>query len=781
VETPEQPAPRPRATLPPAALHAGGEPYRALVEALDYGVLLYDATATVRLHNASAERVLGLNAAELLGHVPLPPGWALLYEDGTPVTRASHPVSKVLATAQVLRDLSLRVVHRDGHSSWLQATVQPLFRETGTPYAAVVSLIDTTSQRGARAQLERHVHFRSQLGTLVAASLQEGLGHTFYQHLMEGAVAAIPGAQAGSLLLRGDDGRYSFAAAVNFDQTVLARVQLHEHELYRNPEVTGPQLIHGFDNSGIVEPERREPLYEAGDTAGIKVSLSVPIEIGGQLVAYFNLDNFDDPHAFGPDATEMGQLFAHQVGALWRRFKLEADLRRERQALEHMAFFDLLTGLPNRTLLGDRLKQALLQGARTANPVALIFLDLDDFKGINDTLGHDTGDVLLQQVARRLQGCVRAGDTVARWGGDEFIVLLPQLASSEDAAEVARKILAALAAPLTLGGRELRLSASLGVSLFPEPAHDADDLIKHADIALYRVKKRGKGGFQFFAGELNARLQHRLDLEAELRRVLAEGLLRLRYRPRTHLLSGEIESFAVELSWPELEGGRGAAAAGHTRLLPLLRDPKLLTQLCAEVVRLVGERLLDWRARFGPGRGRVALEVPFELLQAELGAALMGELERRRVAPQALELSLYGNPAPTPEARQLLRTLRAAGVYLSLQGFGGPNALLGALRELPLQGLGIDASVVQDLGSGTDPLSASLVESAVLIGRSLRAQVFAEGLQTPAQRRVLERCGCTVAEGPLFGAALSEEAATALLGAGGFGRTGRPGAVSGAS
>lgn len=185
---------------------------------------------------------------------------------------------------------------------------------------------------------------------------------------MEGAVKAIPGAQVGSLLLRGDDGRYAFAAAVNFNQAVLAQVQLHEHELCRQPEISGPQLIYSFDNSGIREPKRREPLYEAGDTAGIKVSLSVPIEVGGQLVAYFNLDNFDDPHAFGPDATEMGQLFAHQVGALWRRFKLEAELRTERQALEHMAFFDLLTGLPNRTLLSDRLKQALLQSRAQPAP-----------------------------------------------------------------------------------------------------------------------------------------------------------------------------------------------------------------------------------------------------------------------------------------------------------------------------------------------------------------------------------------------------------------------------
>ncbi len=180
-----------------------------------------------------------------------------------------------------MRELVLRVTHWGGLESWLQVTVHPLFTAASAPYAAVASMIDITAQRHTVTQLERHVRFRTRLSAMVAASLQDDLGNTFYQRLMEGAVDAIPGAQAGSLLLRGDDGRYSFVAAGNFDQTVLAQVQLYEHELYRDPTITGPQLIYGFDNSGILEPERRRPLYEAGDTAGIKVSLSIPIEVGG--------------------------------------------------------------------------------------------------------------------------------------------------------------------------------------------------------------------------------------------------------------------------------------------------------------------------------------------------------------------------------------------------------------------------------------------------------------------------------------------------------------------
>lgn len=570
---------------------------------------------------------------------------------------------------------------------------------------------------------------------------------------MEGAVDAIPGAQAGSLLLRGDDGRYSFVAAVNFEQTVLAQVQLYEHELYRDPTINGPQLIYSFDNSGILEPERRRPLYEAGDTAGIKVSLSIPIEVSGQPVAYFNLDNFDDPQAFDGGGAEMGQLFAHQVGALWRRFKLEAELAGERRALEHMAFFDLLTGLPNRTLLGDRLEQALLQSARTATLVALIFLDLDNFKGVNDALGHDFGDALLRAVGDRLAACVRAGDTVARWGGDEFVVLLPQLGGPEDAAQVARTILSALEKPLALAGRELYTGASLGVSLFPEPAKDAADLIKHADIALYRVKAAGRGGFQFFSDEMNATLQNRVQLEAEVRRVLKEGSLRLSYQPRVWLPGGEVESFAVQVAWPQPEQLMAGA------LLPGLREPGLIMAFCERVLHLVCEQLGRWQN----SARRVALGMPFGLLESGLAEMLVRTLQLHAIDSKWLELSFYGGEPLTPAALRTLHRLRATGVHLSLQHFGGLTSSLNTLRELPLESIGIDASVVSGLGEGGDPLSASLVQTAVLLGRTLGAGVFAQGVETDEQRRVLEALGCTQAQGPLFGEPLSAEAVTALL------------------
>ena len=577
----------PLAPLPTLELlSADKSPYRTLVEALEYGVLLYDPSVRVLVHNRSAEGVLHLSAAEIGGHDPVPDGWHLFYDDGTRVTLNNHPVTRAFETRRVQRDMTLRLEY-GGHSVWLQVSVQPLLDAAGEPYAAVGSMIDITAQRRAHEQLGRQHTFRTRLGELIEASLQDGLGPTFYQRLMEGAVEAIPGAQAGSLLLRSEGDRYAFSAAVNFDQQVLERAYLEEHELYRDPTISGPQLIYGFDNSHIGDKQRVNLLYEAGDTGGIKVSLSIPIEVGGQTVAYFNLDNFDDADALGREATEMGQLFAHQVAALWRRFRLEAELQQEQQALKRLAFFDPLTGLPNRTLLADRLRQALLHSGRSSKPTALIFLDLDNFKQINDAYGHNAGDTLLRAVALRLGQCVRSGDTVARWGGDEFVVLLPQISAAEDAAQVARKILSTLAEPFRVLGHDVFSGASLGVSVYPDHANGADELIKHADTALYRVKGAGKQGFEFYSHEMNARLSNRLTLEADLRYALSEGSLTLSYQPRVNLLSGATECLDVQVHWPHPEHGHLGAAG----LVPLIEETGLIGQLSALVLRLACQQL----------------------------------------------------------------------------------------------------------------------------------------------------------------------------------------------
>lgn len=717
-----------------------------MVEALSEAVLLYGADGRVLTHNRSAERLLGLSAAQLSGQAPLPAGWCVVREEG-----GELPGLAALRTGRAQRNVALHVRTPEGER-WLCANAEPLFRGgDGRPYAAVVSLADITEQRRTRAQLERQSAFRGSLIALVGASLQHGLDEAFYQRLLEGAVQVIPGAQAGSLLLRGEGDAFFFVAAVNFDREVLARSYLYEHELFRDPEVPGLQLIYGFDNSAI-DPERRAPLYEAGDTGGIKVSMSIPVEMGGRAIAYFNLDNFDDPNAFGEEAIEMGRIFAHQVAALWQRFRLEAELRKERAALERLAFFDPLTGLPNRALLHDRLQHALAQ--RGAGALTVMFLDLDDFKDVNDTLGHDTGDALLREVSRRLEACLRAGDTVARWGGDEFVLLLPGVGTEQAASRVARKILTCLAEPFALGEVDVRVAASLGVALYPGLAASSEDLLKHADIALYRAKEGGKHTYAFFTEDMNRRLKVRLSQGAELREALASGALTLALEPRVDLATLEVTALEARVVWPHPERG----PLGADALLPLAEEAGLIGQLGERVIALTCEQAAQHKRE---GRTqRLSLTVSSRgLRHAGIVPQLAHHLRRTQLEPAQLELGI-GDLATveSPTGLATLRALHGLGVQLSLAGLGVPGIPLNLLRQLPLRSVQLDGSFVRDLTlEGADAYAAgqlarNLIQLVVALGRNLGIAVVAKGIATPLQRALLRELGCDEGQGPLFGA-----------------------------
>jgi diguanylate cyclase (GGDEF)-like protein/PAS domain S-box-containing protein len=715
--------------------------YRLMVEALSEAVLLYGADNRVLMHNSSAERLLGLSAAQLKGQAPPPPGWCLVREGG-----GELPGIAALRHGEPQRDVVLRVQTPEG-ARWLCTNAEPLFQDGDSrPYAAVVSLTDITERRRTQEQLERQSAFRGSLIALVAGSLQRGLDKAFYQHLLEGAVRVIPGAQAGSLLLRGEGEAFHFVAAVNFDREVLGRVQLYEHELFRDPAVPGLQLIYGFDNSGI-EPERRAPLYEAGDTDRIKVSMSIPVEMGGRAIAYFNLDNFDDPNAFDEEAIEMGRIFAHQVAALWQRLQLEAELREERRALKHLAFFDPLTGLPNRALLQDRLQHALSQ--RTTDALAVMFVDLDNFKDVNDTLGHDAGDALLCEVSRRLEGCVRVGDTVARWGGDEFVLLLPGV-GEEVATRIARKILARLSHPFTLLDVDVHVGASLGIALYPGLATKGEDLLKHADIALYRAKEGGKNTYQVFTEDMNRRLQVRLSQGAELREALASGALSLSFEPRVNLVTLEVTAVEAKLVWPHPE--RGPLRADT--LLPLAEEAGLVGQLSERTIALACEQAALWVRESSAQRLCLTL-CSRGLRRAGLVQQLEHALRRAELEPAQLELGI-GDLATveSPSGLATLRALHRLGVHLSLASLGVPGIPLNLLRQLPLSSVQLDPSFTDDLtlekNGDAREQARNLIQLVVALGRSLGITVVARGITTPPQHALLRELGCHEGQGPLF-------------------------------
>ncbi|MEO8586043.1 MAG: EAL domain-containing protein [Acidobacteriota bacterium] len=422
------------------------------------------------------------------------------------------------------------------------------------------------------------------------------------------------------------------------------------------------------------------------------------------------------------------------------------DRKRAEEEIEHLAYHDALTGLPNRKCLQDHMELALAQAQRSASKLAVLFLDLDRFKLVNDTMGHGVGDEVLRQVGARLRGCVRAGDTVARVGGDEFVLLLVNL-DKEHLAPLARKILDAVSAPLVVGAHRLSMTTSVGVSLFPDDGSDADALLRNADIALYRAKERGRNNFQLCTPALNAAIRERLALESGLRRAVDNGEFVLYFQPEVILPSRTIVGAEALVRWQHPE--RGILAPDL--FIPLAEDTRLIVPMGEWILR----EACAQAARFPTGaEGPWFVAVNLSARQFQRGD-LVGTVESALASSglpaNRLELEITESVATgdIQEAIATLRRLREMGVRVVLDDFGTGHWSLAYLKSLPLDAIKIDRTFVAEIpGSAAD---ASLVMAILEMARGLSLRVIAEGVETEKQLAFLTANGCRQAQGFLFG------------------------------
>ena len=421
--------------------------------------------------------------------------------------------------------------------------------------------------------------------------------------------------------------------------------------------------------------------------------------------------------------------------------------------LNTLAFTDSLTGLPNRTLFHDRLEQSLASALRNRERVALVFLDLDHFKDINDSLGHAVGDQLLQAVGERLRRCLRQSDTVARMGGDEFIMLLPNIGDEGDAVTLAQKILEALAEPFFLDGHEQYSTASIGVSIFPDDGDDAQTLVKNADIAMYRAKDRGRNGYTFFTHELNAQVASRVAFETRLRRAVQRDEFCVHYQPIIALPLGRLASVEALLRWEDPELG----LIYPERFIASLEHTGLIIPLGMAVLRTASRQLSEWHdAGFSGLRLAVNLSAR-QLHNPNLATEIMNVLSATGLDPRYLELEITETVAMSDVnlSIQVLRALKSLGVSMSVDDFGTGYSSLAYLRRFPIDKLKIDRSFIAGLGSDQD--DATIVSTVVGMAHSLHLGVIAEGVETQEQFDFLRELECDEVQGHLFSAALSPE------------------------
>jgi diguanylate cyclase (GGDEF)-like protein/PAS domain S-box-containing protein len=441
------------------------------------------------------------------------------------------------------------------------------------------------------------------------------------------------------------------------------------------------------------------------------------------------------------------------------RIEAEEALRISNERLSYLAQFDTLTGLPNRHLFRDRLAQTLVRDKRSSRPVGVMFVDLDRFKQVNDTLGHGVGDTLLKQTAVRLAACVRDGDTVGRFSSDEFGVVLSDLDKAGDTGRVAQKVLEALAAPFMLGSDEVYISASVGIALYPADSEEAETLIVNASAAMNRAKEEGRNNYQYFTPEMNERARNRVQIETDLRHAMERNEFLLHFQPKAELAGGTICGFEALMRWQHPERG----LVSPLEFIPVLEDTGLIVPVgewaLAEACRQVGA----WQAA-GLRAQPVAVNLSARQFQEDgLHAMVKRTLEETRVDPAFIQFEITETLVmrDAERATRTLGELRDSGFKLSVDDFGTGYSSLAYLKRFPLDTLKIDRAFVRDVDS--DPDDAAIALAIIGMAHGMKLKVVAEGVETESQLRFLRDNGCDEMQGFYFARPLPGADATRAL------------------
>lgn len=602
-------------------------------------------------------------------------------------------------------EIEFRQLRPDGGIGWTRA-LGKTFPATGDKGPRVIGVAqDITERRSAEERLRQ--------------------ASTVFHSTQEGIIITDAARQVISV-------NHAFSAMTGFTP---------EETLGREPYLLGDEAL---------DPEQRQALWAALEREGRwQGELKCRRKSGEGFYAWFSVTAVRDA-----------------AGRLNNYVLLFSDIGALRQAearLNHLAHHDSLTDLPNRILAMDRLAHILAQAGRRRGRAALLFIDLDRFKCINDTLGHSVGDELLRITAERLRACVRAADTVARLGGDEFLVIPDQVESVDEVAHLARKLINTLSVPLTLAGREIEVSGSIGISLFPDDASSKEELIRAADAAMYAAKERGRNRYVFYSREMTARAERYLTLDQDLRRGFARGELELHYQPQVNLADGRITGAEAILRWRHPEKG----LLGATEFVPLAEENGLIIDIGAWVLRQACFQARNWSAA-GLPRLRMAVNIAQRQVRHEqLPAVLDQALADSGIDPGRLELEINESALQHEDAAvPVLLELKRRGIGIAIDDFGTGYSSLRVLKHLPLDRLKIDQAFIRNIPD--DPDDATIAVTILAMGRQLKLKVMAEGVETREQAKFLRAHDCHEAQGFLFGPPAPPETIPELLRRGPF-------------
>ncbi len=441
-------------------------------------------------------------------------------------------------------------------------------------------------------------------------------------------------------------------------------------------------------------------------------------------------------------------------------FRDITDIAKKTSELQKLAQYDELTALPNRSLFTEQLARAIGRSQRKGAPLAVLFIDLDRFKSVNDTLGHDIGDALLGQVAGRLRKNLRIGDFPGRWGGDEFVACLEDFGDSGNAAAAAQKLLLVLSEKYEIGNSEVYATPSIGIAIYPDSGEAADRLIKAADLAMYEAKKRGGGRFQYYSESLNAKLEQREELEVGLRHALVRNEFALHYQPRIDVSSGRLIGLEALLRWQHPRFGLLPPA----RFLAILESSGLIHSAGEWVIATACRQLAAWQRQFELPDLSMAINLsPQQLMHQRLVDAVAQSLENTAVDPGCVELEIGDGEVVRKRSSELetLRSLRRLGVRISLDQFGTRDVSFESLDNGFIDSFVLDQSLIADVDNNDS--HQRIVRAAIAMARGLDIEVAAEGVETISQLEFLRSCNCDLAQGYLISRPIQPEKVSAIL------------------
>ena len=668
------------------ALRESEERYRLLVERMREGLVQTGNDGVFQFVNDRFCEMVGYSREELLG---LQGDLLLAYPEDVALMREKA----LLRLRHVADQYEVRIRRKDGTVVWIEIGGAPVVDGRGDVIGSIGVHNDVTERRMAEAAL------------------------------------------------RESEARYRLMAENATD--VIARTSSRGVILYASE---ASRRLLGFEPSELVGRSFYDFVFEA-DREEIR-HLSKLIHESGPTTFAYRVEKKDGSLVwFETTSRSVRHGVTDPIREVVSVSRDVTERRNVEEQIEYQAYHDALTGLPNRRLFRDRLTIALAHARRMNHPLAVMFLDLDRFKVVNDTLGHSVGDKLLKSVAMRLQSSLREEDSIARMGGDEFTVLLADLQTIDHAAKIAQKVLDTVAQTVSIDGTELFLTTSVGIAVFPSDGDNAEALLANADHAMYRAKEAGRNSYQMFTPAMNSRALERLSLENDLRHALERGELVLHYQPQINIATGRVTGVEALLRWNR----PGFGLVAPKDFIPIAEETRLIVPIGEWVLREACRQARAWQSPGSPGFRMAVNLSPRQFQHSDLPQVIASALEYSGLPPGDLELEITESLAMQNTARTIatLQKLRDMGVQIAIDDFGTGHSSLNYLRSFPIDSVKIDQEFVQEIeGSAAD---RAIIAAVIGMARGLSLRVIAEGVETEQQLDFLREQGCEEVQGFLFG------------------------------